>query len=226
MFLPFESPTFQRSAWMNWPNGSIIVLYISVTLMTSVCTDDILILNVRLDRKLLGIKTIRKDRECWVQTNLAEFETFEILSLTFSLVIFHCQSRNLHLSLSLHSPLLSLFYLFFSPLPFRVLFSLIWSSIHPAAVGLYFPRKSYQATVYIGQPADTPLLQVYALPDGGEERRANFGFCNNPLSGFRHHWFRIDERSGVFYLNKTLEESDLNLLGKWILVSHGTWWET
>lgn len=92
----------------------------------------------------------------------------------------------------------------------RLLFALF---LIEAALGLYFPRKSYQATVYIGQPADTPLLQVYALPDGEEERRANFGFCNNPLSGFRHHWFRIDERSGVFYLNKTLEESDLNLLG-------------
>ncbi|XP_062926605.1 proto-oncogene tyrosine-protein kinase receptor Ret isoform X1 [Mobula hypostoma] len=81
-----------------------------------------------------------------------------------------------------------------------------------AALGLYFPRKTYEATVYIGQPADTPLLQVYALPDEGDHM-AYFGFCNNLLSGFRHHWFRIDERSGVFYLNKTLEESDLSVLG-------------
>ncbi|XP_060710118.1 proto-oncogene tyrosine-protein kinase receptor Ret-like, partial [Hemiscyllium ocellatum] len=92
----------------------------------------------------------------------------------------------------------------------------VWGSgepfIFPVVLGLYFPRKTYQTTVYIGQPADTPLLQVYALPEEGN-RTAYFGFCNNLLNGFRHQWFRIDERSGVFYLNKTLEENDLQLLG-------------
>ncbi|GCC34906.1 proto-oncogene tyrosine-protein kinase receptor Ret isoform X1 [Chiloscyllium punctatum] len=84
--------------------------------------------------------------------------------------------------------------------------------LNKVVLGLYFPRKTYQTTVYIGQPADTPLLQVYALPEEGN-RTAYFGFCNNLLNGFRHQWFRIDERSGVFYLNKTLEENDLQLLG-------------
>ncbi|GCB64320.1 hypothetical protein scyTo_0004583 [Scyliorhinus torazame] len=84
--------------------------------------------------------------------------------------------------------------------------------LNEVVLGLYFPRKTYQTTVYVGQSADTPLLQIYALPDEGD-RTAYFGFCNNLLNGFRQQWFRIDERSGVFYLNKTLEESDLNLLG-------------
>ncbi|XP_042192766.1 proto-oncogene tyrosine-protein kinase receptor Ret [Callorhinchus milii] len=91
---------------------------------------------------------------------------------------------------------------------------LIWyNRVVGMALGLYFPRKTYQATVHVGQPADTPLLQIYALPEE-EDTAVYFGFCYNPLLiGLREHWFRIDEKSGVFYLNKTLEENDLSLLG-------------
>lgn len=75
--------------------------------------------------------------------------------------------------------------------------------------GLYFSQYDYTETVYIGQPAGTPVLQVYAQRDSDAER-PHFYLCRmNSLSRVAHiSWFSIDVNTGVLYLNKTLEESD------------------
>uniref|UniRef100_A0A3Q3W938 Proto-oncogene tyrosine-protein kinase receptor Ret n=1 Tax=Mola mola TaxID=94237 RepID=A0A3Q3W938_MOLML len=75
--------------------------------------------------------------------------------------------------------------------------------------GLYFPQNEYIETVYVGQPAGTPVLQVHALLDSDSER-PHFYLCM--LSSLRRpayiSWFNLDISTGVLSLNKTLEESD------------------
>lgn len=77
------------------------------------------------------------------------------------------------------------------------------------ARGLYFSQNEYIETVYIGQPAGTPVLQVHALRDSDAER-AHFYLCwMHSLRRPAHvSWFSMDVNTGVLYLNKTLEESD------------------
>ncbi|ETE69354.1 Proto-oncogene tyrosine-protein kinase receptor Ret, partial [Ophiophagus hannah] len=75
------------------------------------------------------------------------------------------------------------------------------------AFGLYFPRKTYHENVYLEQPEGTPLLQLHALKDSEEEEAF---YCLVPDSfgtGSKNLWFQISERTGLLYLNKSLDTS-------------------
>lgn len=88
--------------------------------------------------------------------------------------------------------------------------------------GLYFSQNEYIETVYVGQPAGTPVLQVHAMRDGDTER-PHFYLCwMNSLRRPAHvSWFRLDISTGVLSLNKTLEESDFASLCE-LYTSRGT----
>ncbi|KAG7279834.1 hypothetical protein CRUP_013744 [Coryphaenoides rupestris] len=77
------------------------------------------------------------------------------------------------------------------------------------STGLDFPQNEYLETVYLGQPAGSPVLQVHAVPDTSTER-AHFYLCYPTAlrAPAYTHWFHMDVNTGVLYLNKTLEESD------------------
>lgn len=88
------------------------------------------------------------------------------------------------------------------------------SGLLPAGVtALYFCQNEYTETVYVGQPAGTPVLQVHAMQDSASER-PHFYLCWT--SSLRRSsyvsWFHLDISTGVLSLNKTLEESDFALL--------------
>lgn len=86
-----------------------------------------------------------------------------------------------------------------------VIFCLLLSG----ATGLYFPQKEYIETVYVGQPAGTPILQIHAMLDGDSER-PHFYLCWSSLLKRPTYssWFNMDVATGTLSLNKTLEESD------------------
>lgn len=75
--------------------------------------------------------------------------------------------------------------------------------------GLYFSQSEYIETVYVGQPAGTPVLQVHALRDNVTEL-PHFYLCWVKFLRRPAYisWFILDVNTGVLYLNKTLEESD------------------
>ncbi|CAG04714.1 unnamed protein product, partial [Tetraodon nigroviridis] len=75
--------------------------------------------------------------------------------------------------------------------------------------GLYFSQSEYIETVYVGQPAGTPVLQVHALRDNVTEL-PHFYLCWVKFLRRPAYisWFSLDVNTGVLYLNKTLEESD------------------
>ncbi|XP_062257283.1 proto-oncogene tyrosine-protein kinase receptor Ret [Platichthys flesus] len=73
---------------------------------------------------------------------------------------------------------------------------------------LYFPQNEYIETVYVGQPAGTPILQVHAMLDSDSER-PHFYLCWSTLRRPAYSsWFHLDVNTGILSLNKTLEESD------------------
>ncbi|KAF3708465.1 Proto-oncogene tyrosine-protein kinase receptor Ret [Channa argus] len=76
--------------------------------------------------------------------------------------------------------------------------------------GLYFPQNEYTETVYVGQPAGTPILQVHAMLDIDSERPC-FYLCRRPPY---NSWFHLDVNTGILFLNKTLEERDFALLNQ------------
>uniref|UniRef100_A0AAQ5ZAK4 receptor protein-tyrosine kinase n=1 Tax=Amphiprion ocellaris TaxID=80972 RepID=A0AAQ5ZAK4_AMPOC len=79
------------------------------------------------------------------------------------------------------------------------------------ATGLYFPQNEYIETMYVGQLAGTPVLQVHAMLDSDSER-PHFYLCwMSPLKRQAYSsWFNLDISTGVLSLNKTLEESDFS----------------
>lgn len=83
------------------------------------------------------------------------------------------------------------------------------------ATCLYFPQKEYTETVYVGQQAGTPLLQVHAMLDSASEK-PHFYLCSAragkppPYSS----WFYMDINTGTLFLNRTLEESDFAQLSE------------
>ncbi|XP_074532014.1 proto-oncogene tyrosine-protein kinase receptor Ret [Halichoeres trimaculatus] len=83
------------------------------------------------------------------------------------------------------------------------------------AAGLYFPQNEYIETVYVGQPAGAPLLQIHAMSDSQSEQ-PHFYLCwTSPLRRPAYSsWFNLDVSTGVLSLNKTLEESDFALLSQ------------
>ncbi|XP_053730192.1 proto-oncogene tyrosine-protein kinase receptor Ret [Synchiropus splendidus] len=78
--------------------------------------------------------------------------------------------------------------------------------------GVYFPQNEYTETVYVGQLAGTPILQIHAMLDS-ERERPHFYLCwSNSLKRLPYvSWFQMDVNTGTLYLNKTLEESDFTL---------------
>lgn len=77
------------------------------------------------------------------------------------------------------------------------------------ATGWYFSQNEYIETVYVGQPAGMPVLQVHAMRDSDTEQ-PHFYLCWMKTLRRPAHvsWFRLDISTGVLSLNKTLEESD------------------
>lgn len=75
--------------------------------------------------------------------------------------------------------------------------------------GLYFPQSTYTESVYVGQAAGTPVLQVHAMQDRASEQPH---FClywrkiQKPVPYVS--WFHIDAVTGVLYMNKTLDWTD------------------
>ncbi|XP_010899824.2 proto-oncogene tyrosine-protein kinase receptor Ret isoform X4 [Esox lucius] len=90
-------------------------------------------------------------------------------------------------------------------------------------VGLYFPQGEYIETVYVGQSAGTPVLQVHAMVESDSER-PHFYLCCIKLC--KHmppyaSWFHMNESSGILSMKKTLEWSDFdNAGGYWKLSLH------
>ncbi|KAM7171244.1 proto-oncogene tyrosine-protein kinase receptor Ret isoform 1-T1 [Macrochelys suwanniensis] len=84
-----------------------------------------------------------------------------------------------------------------------------------ASFGLYFPRKDYSETVYIDQPAGTPLLHIRALRDSHGEV-AHFQLCQDlfiyRIGAYENQWFQIKEKTGLLYLNKSLNRRDFDSL--------------
>ncbi|KAG8135202.1 hypothetical protein E2320_008244 [Naja naja] len=67
----------------------------------------------------------------------------------------------------------------------------------------------YHENVYLEQPEGTPLLQLHALKDSEEEEAF---YCLVPDSfgtGSKNLWFQIGERTGLLYLNKSLDNENL-----------------
>ncbi|KAK7901695.1 hypothetical protein WMY93_018464 [Mugilogobius chulae] len=85
----------------------------------------------------------------------------------------------------------------------------------PRGWSLYFPQTEYTETVYVGQSARTPLLQLHSLLDSDTER-PHFHLCWTSAHKVPVYssWFIMDLHSGVLSLNKTLEESDFALLNQ------------
>uniref|UniRef100_A0A3Q2QS21 Proto-oncogene tyrosine-protein kinase receptor Ret n=1 Tax=Fundulus heteroclitus TaxID=8078 RepID=A0A3Q2QS21_FUNHE len=79
--------------------------------------------------------------------------------------------------------------------------------------GLYFPHKEYTETVYVGQPAGTPILQVHAMLDSRSER-PHFYLCGGGRRPAYTLWFQMDVQSGELSLSKTLEERDFASLSQ------------
>lgn len=82
----------------------------------------------------------------------------------------------------------------------------------PAApLGLYFSRDAYWERLYVDQPAGTPLLYVHALRDApGEVRSFRLGQHLYGVYRTRLHendWIRINEITGLLYLNQSLDHS-------------------
>ncbi|XP_030235282.1 proto-oncogene tyrosine-protein kinase receptor Ret isoform X2 [Gadus morhua] len=90
-----------------------------------------------------------------------------------------------------------------------LLILLLWCG---GSSGLYFPQSDYFETVYVGQPAGTPVLQVISMLDNSNER-PHFYLCFSSTGAPPYlRWFHLDVHTGVLHLNKSLEESDFALL--------------
>ncbi|VCW91140.1 unnamed protein product [Gulo gulo] len=81
-----------------------------------------------------------------------------------------------------------------------------------APLGLYFSRDAYWEKLYVDQPAGMPLLYVHALRDAPEEV-PSFRLGQH-LYGIAYRarlqendWIRIEEDTGLLYLNRSLDHS-------------------
>ncbi|XP_043753903.1 LOW QUALITY PROTEIN: proto-oncogene tyrosine-protein kinase receptor Ret-like [Cervus elaphus] len=80
-----------------------------------------------------------------------------------------------------------------------------------APLGLYFSRDAYWEKLYVDQPAGTPLLYVHALQDVPEEM-PSFRLGQHLYSAYHtrlheNDWVRIQEDTGLLYLNQSLDHS-------------------
>uniref|UniRef100_A0A8C7CSR2 Proto-oncogene tyrosine-protein kinase receptor Ret n=1 Tax=Oncorhynchus kisutch TaxID=8019 RepID=A0A8C7CSR2_ONCKI len=80
------------------------------------------------------------------------------------------------------------------------------------SVGLYFPQNQYKETVYVGQSAGTPVLQVHAMVES-DSQRPHFYLCYLRPPTYAP-WFLLDETTGILSMNKTLEWSDFDSFWK------------
>uniref|UniRef100_A0A8C7UPR1 Proto-oncogene tyrosine-protein kinase receptor Ret n=1 Tax=Oncorhynchus mykiss TaxID=8022 RepID=A0A8C7UPR1_ONCMY len=75
-----------------------------------------------------------------------------------------------------------------------------------SAFGLYFPQNQYKETVYVGQYAGTPVLQVHAMVESDSQQPHFYLWWNTPLKPPTYApWFHLDETTGILSMNKTLE---------------------
>nr|XP_016851013.1 PREDICTED: proto-oncogene tyrosine-protein kinase receptor Ret [Anolis carolinensis] len=94
-------------------------------------------------------------------------------------------------------------------------------ALYQVALGLYFPRKDYHENVYLDQPGGSPLLQIHALKDS-EKEKIYFWLCPQlhiPGVGIKDNlWFQIKEKTGLLFLNKSLDREDFETLfaGNWM----------
>ncbi|XP_023096467.2 proto-oncogene tyrosine-protein kinase receptor Ret [Felis catus] len=81
-----------------------------------------------------------------------------------------------------------------------------------APLGLYFARDAYWEKLYVDQPAGMPLLYVHALRDMPEEVPAFrlgqhlYGIAYRARL-HENEWIRIEEDTGLLYLNRSLDHS-------------------
>ncbi|XP_053778759.1 proto-oncogene tyrosine-protein kinase receptor Ret isoform X5 [Desmodus rotundus] len=80
-----------------------------------------------------------------------------------------------------------------------------------APLGLYFSRDTYWEKLYVDQPAGMPLLYVHALRDTPEEV-PSFRLGQHLYSAYgtrlhENNWIRIQEDTGLLYLNWSLDHS-------------------
>lgn len=77
--------------------------------------------------------------------------------------------------------------------------------------GLYFPQTTYSESIYIGQAAGTPVLQIHSMQERALEQPY---FCLSwwtlQRSVTHTSWFYIDAVTGVIHMNKTLDWSDFD----------------
>ncbi|XP_078499070.1 proto-oncogene tyrosine-protein kinase receptor Ret [Lissotriton helveticus] len=72
-------------------------------------------------------------------------------------------------------------------------------------LGLYIPRRTYSENVYMDQPAGSPLLYIRALREVPTEV-PHFLLCQNRF--IPSDWLQIGERTGIVYLNRSLDWRD------------------
>uniref|UniRef100_A0A8C9TXF6 Proto-oncogene tyrosine-protein kinase receptor Ret n=1 Tax=Scleropages formosus TaxID=113540 RepID=A0A8C9TXF6_SCLFO len=79
------------------------------------------------------------------------------------------------------------------------------------SVALYFPQRVYMESVYVGQQAGSPVLQLHAMADT-EQERPRFFLCWSNMLKPQHYssWFTLDENTGILSMNKTLDWSDFS----------------
>ncbi|CAD7666830.1 unnamed protein product [Nyctereutes procyonoides] len=94
----------------------------------------------------------------------------------------------------------------------RLLLLLLLPLLRQAPLGLYFSRDAYWEKLYVGQPSGMPLLYVHALRDIPEEV-PSFRLGQH-LYGIAYRarlhendWIRIEEDTGLLYLNQSLDHS-------------------
>ncbi|XP_071985482.1 proto-oncogene tyrosine-protein kinase receptor Ret [Engystomops pustulosus] len=78
-----------------------------------------------------------------------------------------------------------------------------------AASGLYLPKKEYFEHLLPEQPAGSILLQVHALRDHPGEV-PYYSLCRTYQKQKYIHYFHVDERTGILYLNETLTSEVFN----------------
>ncbi|KAG8552551.1 hypothetical protein GDO81_004576 [Engystomops pustulosus] len=78
-----------------------------------------------------------------------------------------------------------------------------------AASGLYLPKKEYFEHLLPEQPAGSILLQVHALRDHPGEV-PYYSLCRTYQKQKYIHFFHVDERTGILYLNETLTSEVFN----------------
>ncbi|XP_069467136.1 proto-oncogene tyrosine-protein kinase receptor Ret [Ambystoma mexicanum] len=81
--------------------------------------------------------------------------------------------------------------------------------VFQATFGLYVPRRTYSEDVYMDQAERSPLVYIRAIREAPGEV-PHFLLCQS--RSIPSDWFQIEERTGVLYLNRSLDWKDFNSL--------------